>query len=182
MSPQKLLPGGSRKSSRWIALGWFALIIFLLSLGRTFSTRPDGGTLPIHNVEAGGCRIGVIGEVKKPGEYFLPQDATVADAISAAGGATESADPERLNLSERLLSGSVLRIPDLETGFHTTVSLSRSSRRELCTLPGIGPKLAERIIAVRDRRGTFRTVQDLLAVPGIGPKKARMILHLGGLP
>ncbi len=128
------------------------------------------------------CRIGVIGEVMKPGDYRFPPSTTVADAISAAGGSTQSADMRRLNLSAVLLSGSVLRVPARKTGFVTAVSLNRSSRRELCTLPGIGPKLAERIIAVREREGPFRNVNDLLAVPGIGPKKARLILRRGVLP
>lgn len=38
-------------------------------------------------------------------------------------------------------------------------------------LPGIGPVLAERIIAYRDSIGSFETVEDLLRVPGIGESK-----------
>ena len=37
-------------------------------------------------------------------------------------------------------------------------------------LPGIGPVLANRITAYRRRFGPYRRVEDLLAVPGIGPK------------
>jgi competence protein ComEA len=46
------------------------------------------------------------------------------------------------------------------------VDLNRASAAELEQLPGIGPKLAERIIANRP----FKSVEDLEAVPGIGPK------------
>lgn len=38
----------------------------------------------------------------------------------------------------------------------------------LQTLPGIGPALAERIIAYRTEHGPFRTVEELLEVKGIG--------------
>lgn len=50
------------------------------------------------------------------------------------------------------------------------VDLNRASAAELDALPGIGPVLAGRIVAHRERVGAFRSTDDLLAVPGIGPK------------
>jgi competence protein ComEA len=50
------------------------------------------------------------------------------------------------------------------------LNVNRASAEELTQLPGIGPVLAERIVAFREAHGPFRTVDDLLAVPGIGPK------------
>jgi competence protein ComEA len=38
-------------------------------------------------------------------------------------------------------------------------------------LPGVGPVLAERIIAHREEHGPFTAVEDLLDVPGIGEGK-----------
>ncbi len=49
------------------------------------------------------------------------------------------------------------------------IDLNRAGSRELQTLPGIGPALAERILASRAREGPFREPDDLLRVPGIGP-------------
>lgn len=49
------------------------------------------------------------------------------------------------------------------------VDVNRAGAAELQRLPGIGPALAERIIAHRDSAGPFRTAEDLLAVRGIGP-------------
>lgn len=48
------------------------------------------------------------------------------------------------------------------------VDPNRADARELATLPGIGPKLARRILAHRRRHGPFRRPEDLLAVRGIG--------------
>lgn len=48
------------------------------------------------------------------------------------------------------------------------VDLNRATSTELQTLPGIGPALAERILA-RRRARPFRTVEELLEVKGIGP-------------
>jgi len=41
---------------------------------------------------------------------------------------------------------------------------------ELTLLPGIGPSLAQRIVASRENEGKFNRPEDLLRVRGIGPK------------
>ncbi len=50
------------------------------------------------------------------------------------------------------------------------VNVNTAGVQELTTLPGIGPALAERIVALRKESGPFRRAEDLLAVRGIGPK------------
>lgn len=50
------------------------------------------------------------------------------------------------------------------------VDLNTAGTAELESLPGVGPALAARILAQRQSRGPFRSVQDLLEVPGIGAK------------
>lgn len=49
------------------------------------------------------------------------------------------------------------------------VDVNRASARELERLPGIGPALALRVIALRDSLGGFRSVEQLEQVRGIGP-------------
>ena len=49
-----------------------------------------------------------------------------------------------------------------------SIDINRASVAELETLPGIGPVLAERIIAWRKQQGSFYTTEDLLQVNGIG--------------
>lgn len=49
------------------------------------------------------------------------------------------------------------------------VDLNAADAAALATLPGIGPVLAERVVAYRDSAGGFGTVDDLTRVPGIGP-------------
>jgi competence protein ComEA len=51
----------------------------------------------------------------------------------------------------------------------TVINVNRASQEELQRLPGIGPKLSQRIVDERDRR-PFASVDDLRRVPGIGPK------------
>jgi competence protein ComEA len=49
------------------------------------------------------------------------------------------------------------------------IDLNRARAQDLEAIPGIGPVLAERIVAERERRGRFGAVEDLLDVSGIGP-------------
>jgi competence protein ComEA len=50
------------------------------------------------------------------------------------------------------------------------VNLNTASVEQLSTLPGVGPKLAARIVEYRQKSGSFRSTQDLMNVKGIGEK------------
>ncbi len=49
------------------------------------------------------------------------------------------------------------------------LDVNAATAEELGELPGIGPVLAERIIAWREENGPFTGREDLLSVSGIGP-------------
>jgi competence protein ComEA len=51
----------------------------------------------------------------------------------------------------------------------SALNVNRATAVELEALPGIGPSLARRIVADRESRGPFATVEALDRVPGIGP-------------
>lgn len=50
------------------------------------------------------------------------------------------------------------------------VNLNQASVQQLATLPGVGEKLAARILEQRQKQGSFKTVQELMNVKGIGEK------------
>jgi competence protein ComEA len=50
------------------------------------------------------------------------------------------------------------------------VNLNPATTQQLTTLPGVGEKLAARIIEYRQKSGGFKTAQELLNVKGIGEK------------
>lgn len=136
--------------------------------------------------------VHVVGEVQTPGVYALSGDARVVDAVSAAGGLTALADPEMINLADRISDGQQVRVPGLgadprpsltpypvSSGRRSTSGLERvssgalinintASASELESLPGIGPVLAGRIVAYRTENGPFEATEDLMDVSGIG--------------
>jgi len=68
------------------------------------------------------------------------------------------------------LAELVAEPPAEEEPRNTMVDLNSASREELETLTGIGPTLAERIIAYRKKHGPFARPEDITLVQGIGEK------------
>ena len=121
--------------------------------------------------------VHVSGAVNRPGLVTVPSSARVADAIAEAGGAAVGADLAGLNLASSVRDGEQIVVPLV--GAATTpgqaadrgIDLNRASAAELEDLPGVGPVLANRIVAYRDLHGSFAAVEDLLDVGGIGEAK-----------
>ena len=55
--------------------------------------------------------------------------------------------------------------------FSLPLDLNHVSAEDLCLIPGIGKSLAQEIVAYRERRKGFRSVEELKNVRGIGEKK-----------
>jgi competence protein ComEA len=51
------------------------------------------------------------------------------------------------------------------------IDLNTASEQDLESLDGVGPAIAQKILAYRQEHGGFRSVDDLDQVSGIGPKK-----------
>ena len=58
------------------------------------------------------------------------------------------------------------------------LDLNRATDKDFDALPGVGPKLAERIMKYRQSVGIFRSLDELQAVKGIGKKKFERIRPL----
>ena len=53
------------------------------------------------------------GEVKYPGVYSLDKKSRIIDALTKAGGATENADLDRINLAEYIKDAEKIRVPNI---------------------------------------------------------------------
>lgn len=125
--------------------------------------------------------VHVSGEVREPGLYRLDQSARVVDAVAAAGGFTETAAREGVNLARTVSDGEQLVVPaegaegpdaaaPAAPEGDGRVNLNTADLAALDTLPRIGPAIAQRILDWREENGRFTSVDDLMAVPGIGEK------------
>ena len=134
----------------------------------------------------------VAGAVNRPGLYRLAAGSRVDDAIKLAGGATAEADLDALNLASKVKDGDKVLVPKRGAGAggsgsggapgqSSTVNLNTATADQLDALPGIGPALAQRIVAYREQHGGFRTVDELQKVPGIGPAKFAQLKDLVGV-
>jgi competence protein ComEA len=61
--------------------------------------------------------------------------------------------------------------PKTEIPLLDKVNINKADLKILTSLPGIGIKTAEKIIQLRDKKGRFSKIEDLLDVKGIGTKK-----------
>ena len=152
---------------------------YSVSRGGKFAgaTRSFGGTVVIH----------VAGAVRRPGLVTLRDGDRVGTAIKRAGGPAHGADLQAINLAMRLADGQQVVVPRRgvvvgggaggdSAAFGATVSagpisLNSATVEQLDQLDGIGPGLAAKIIAARQARGGFSSLDDLGEVPGIGDKR-----------
>ena len=146
--------------------------------------------------------VHVMGAVKSPGVYHLSTDARIHEAIEKAGGKTDQADIHSLNLAAKIRDGEqiyvpeIRKIPDVEQTIPTSTSsaaspqpyprpsassdgsrinINTATAKELQTLRGIGPTMAQRIVEYRQTSGRFTTVEELTNVKGIGEKTLEKI-------
>ena len=157
---------------------------------------------PVVQIEIPPVIIHIAGAVKNPGVYQLKPTDRIVDAVKIAGGATEEANLDLINLAALLKDGQKIIIPyktyneteevnsanTYSHGASVTSSSPVSSSEKinintanlamLQTLSGIGPVLSERIIEYRNQNGLFGVIDDIKDVSGIGEKKFEGIKEL----
>ena len=141
----------------------------LVRPAQTAETLSAKGRLYVH----------VVGGVRHPGLYRLPQGSRVADALARAGGATPKAQIELVNLAAPVADGQQIVVPRRGAAVVATatgatggpVHLNSATLEQLDALPGVGPVTAQKILDYRQEHGAFGSVDELDAVSGIGPAR-----------
>ncbi|WP_054251986.1 helix-hairpin-helix domain-containing protein [Neofamilia massiliensis] len=125
--------------------------------------------------------IHISGNVNYPGLVKMKAGQRLFDAIELAGGMTEEADIDQINLSLILNDQDKIYIPAkgeianfIQEPATTLVNINTASKEELTSLSGIGDKTAEKIINYRQKT-PFSKKEDLMNVPGIGENKYKEI-------
>ena len=128
-----------------------------------------------------GYFVHICGEVNQPGVYELPAGSHVFEAVEAAGGFTEAAASDFLNLAQKgsdgmklvILSKKEAEVLSEEFPSGTTgesdgrININTASKEQLMTLTGIGESRADDIIRFREESGGFEKIEDIMKVPGI---------------
>lgn len=178
---------------RWLLVAGVAAVALAagIAFGRGVSVAPPvsppeppvaGTDLGVGD-QSGTIAVHVAGWVVAPGVVELAEGSRVGDALAAAGGVRPGAPLDTVNLAQPLVDGQQVVVPAPGTGGAPVepgeqgptddglVSVNLATAAEIEQLPGVGPVLAERIVAHREAHGPFETVEDLLEVSGIGEAK-----------
>jgi len=131
--------------------------------------------------------VHLCGEVCNPGVYELEAGSRIVDGIGVAGGFTEDACEDALNLAQEMSDGAKVYVPSLDevqngqyevilgseavdsTSFSDSskVNINTASMEKLMTLSGIGESRAKSIIAYRTEHGRFRSIEEIMNISGI---------------
>lgn len=143
-------------------------------------------------------KVYITGEVKHQGVIELEEGSRIEDAINIAGGITEEANLDNVNLAYIIEDGQKIYIPNkseteseiisTENGGNVIfesygkassgkININTANIQTLCEIPGVGEALAQRIIDYREQNGKFKTIEDLKNVSGIGDKKLESIVN-----
>lgn len=136
-------------------------------------------------------RVQVSGEVLEPGIYELANSSRVEEAVNAAGGFTENADVDKVNLVRKLRDGMQVKVPALKAGksgagkkagsnvsgafvsSHISGSVSSTRNAKNSKYAGTGAKQK----AVGNVRINSASAEELEALPGVGPALAQRIIN-----
>jgi len=130
--------------------------------------------------------VHICGEVVSPGVYELKEGSRVFQAIEKAGGVTDQAAAEYLNMAEQVKDGMKIVVPGKEeveaakargeislqadaslNVQKTKVNLNTATKEELMTLRGVGEAKAADIIKYRESHGGFQKIEDIMKISGI---------------
>ncbi|MHC5251951.1 helix-hairpin-helix domain-containing protein [Listeria kieliensis] len=130
--------------------------------------------------------VDVKGAVRDPGVYRIEKDGRVKDAIKRAGGLSPEADPNSVNLAQKLKDEMVVEVVKkggksssvvaTSSGSAsgqaeaTKVNINQATAQDLEQVPGIGKAKAAAIIEYREKEGLFTKIEDLTQISGIGEK------------
>lgn len=171
------------------------IIVFINIMNKDFFNQSDGevkvdrafdtgskDSLSEADAEEGYIYTHITGEIKKPGVYKMKAGTRMDDLVKAAGGLTEDADIDLINLSEKLADEERIIVPAKGTSEADETSQAANSVQtkkinintadlyELTSIPSVGEKTAQKIIDYREKK-KFKKIEDIMNIEGIGENK-----------
>lgn len=172
------------------------IIVFINIMNKDFFNQSDGevkvdrafdtGTkdsLSEADAEEGYIYTHITGEIKKPGVYKMKAGTRMDDLVKEAGGLTEDADIDLINLSEKLVDEERIIVPAKGASNNTDetshaasavqtkkININTADLNELTSIPSVGEKTAQKIIDYREKK-KFKKIEDIMNIEGIGENK-----------
>ena len=156
------------------------LALAVLAIGAyTLWPRPPApvvspAAISADDVEAAQQRTVIVyvsGAVRHPGLYTLDSTLRVTDAIVAAGGLLDNADPNCLpNLAAHVRDASQIAVPLIGHCARSTkarLDINTATREQLLRVPGVDAALADAILAYRQDFGAFVALTELKSAMGL---------------
>ncbi len=183
------MEGHHLKTCEGQTLGIVAVLLASLAVyGGALGNGPRGRSpdaVPWADQRPGTIAVRVSGDRSAEGIYFFPAGTRLDGALRLAGisGGPSQAGPGQGPLED----GTGLHISPqggVETGdmpaaarlvLGLPIDVNRASAEELEMVPGIGEKLAARIVQARQEAGAFQSLSELTDIPGIKQKKLEAI-------
>ena len=116
--------------------------------------------------------VEIQGEVENPGVYTLDNGSTYKDIFELALPLDDS-DISSYSLQTTLYNKQLIIINKKLD--EQLISINTATLKQLCSLPGIGEKTAQRIIDYRENVSSFLKIEDIMQVKGIGKNKFNKI-------
>ncbi|MDR2899650.1 MAG: ComEA family DNA-binding protein [Clostridiales bacterium] len=122
-------------------------------------------------------RIYISGLVKSPGMYSLKEGSRIADLLEKAGGATEGADLNSINLAAYVEDGRHVRIPSVEEGLTEDAPVFADVKEEPVNTANTDSQMMYEkpaytgIVNINSADAT-----TLMSLPGIGEVTAQNII------
>ena len=141
------------------------------------------GAVASKATQAKTVRVQVSGAVLEPGIYDVPANCRVEEAIAAAGGLTENADSERVNLVRKVRDGMQIRVP-----VQKAARTNSTQRKNAQAKSGLGESasgksgsakagLGRNSSMMQSVRINSASTGELQQLPGIGPALAQRIVE-----
>ena len=141
------------------------------------------GAVASKAAQAKTVRVQVSGAVLEPGIYDVPANCRVEEAIAAAGGMTENADSERVNLVRKVRDGMQIRVP-----VKKVARTSRTQRKSAQAKSGLSESASKKYGSAKAGSGRNNSMMqnvrinsasagELQQLPGVGPALAQRIIE-----
>ena len=131
---------------------------------------PEALEIDLPNAVADGpIEVHITGAVSEPGVYEMSDGDRVVDVLFEAGGHTEDANLEAINLAVRLQDEDQVIVPRIGEAVSgaagvtsARININTASAGELDALPGIGEVYSQQIVVSRESSGPYVSGEELV--------------------